>query len=64
MKRISEVVEDRLRFEKKKINKFQKSRKILARVRTAPKRIFETFCTQETPRCFCMNATLTTIYLI
>jgi hypothetical protein len=62
MERISEVLEDRLRFEKK--YKFQKSRKILARVWTAPKRICETFCTQETPRCFCMNATLTTFYLI
>jgi hypothetical protein len=31
---------------------------------TAPKRIFETFCTQEAPRCIGMNATLTTLYLI
>jgi hypothetical protein len=37
----------------------RKIRKILGRVRTAPKRIFETFCTQETPGCIGMNATLT-----
>jgi hypothetical protein len=28
-------------------NKFQKIWKILGRIWTAPKRIFETFCTQE-----------------
>jgi hypothetical protein len=38
----------------------RKIRKILGRIWTAPKRIFETFCTQETPRCIGMNATLTT----
>jgi hypothetical protein len=38
--------------------------KILGRVWSAPKCIFETFCTQEAPRCIGMNATLTTIYLI
>jgi hypothetical protein len=37
---------------------------ILERVRTAPKCIFETFCTQEAPRCIGMNATHKTIYLI
>jgi hypothetical protein len=37
----------------------RKIRKILGRVRTIPKRIFETFCTQEAPRCIGMNATLT-----
>jgi hypothetical protein len=42
----------------------EKSGKILGRVRTATKRIFETFCTQETLRCIGMNATLTTFYLI
>jgi galactose-1-phosphate uridylyltransferase len=42
----------------------RKVRKILGRIWTAPKRIFETFCTQETPRCISMNATLTTFYLI
>jgi hypothetical protein len=41
-----------------------KVRKILGRVWTAPKRFFETFCTQEAPRCIGMNATLTTFYLI
>jgi hypothetical protein len=42
----------------------RKIRKILGRVWTAPKRIFETFCTQEAPKCIGMNATLTTIHLI
>jgi hypothetical protein len=42
----------------------RKIQKILGRVWTAPKRIFETFSTQETPRCIGMNATLTTFYLI
>jgi hypothetical protein len=41
----------------------RKIRKILGRIWTAPKCIFETFCTQEAPRCIGMNATLTTIYL-
>jgi hypothetical protein len=36
----------------------RKIRKILERVWTAPKRIFETFSTQEAPRCIGMNATL------
>jgi hypothetical protein len=36
----------------------RKIRKILERVWTAPKRIFETFSTQEAPRCIDMNATL------
>jgi hypothetical protein len=42
----------------------RKVRKILERIWTAPKRIFETFCTQEAPRCIGMNATLMTFYLI
>jgi hypothetical protein len=42
----------------------RKVRQILGRIWTAPKRIFETFRTQEEPRCIGMNATLTTIYLI
>jgi hypothetical protein len=42
----------------------KKVRKILRRIWTALKRIFETFCTQEAPRCIDMNAKLTTIYLI
>jgi hypothetical protein len=41
-----------------------KVRKILGTIWTTPKRIFETFCTQEAPRCIAMNATLTTFYLI
>jgi hypothetical protein len=42
-------------------DKFQKkSGKFLGKIWTAPKRIFETFCTQETPRCIGMYATLTT----
>jgi hypothetical protein len=35
----------------------RKIRKILGRVWTAPKRIFETLSTQESPRCIGMNAT-------
>jgi hypothetical protein len=42
----------------------RKIRKILGRVWTAPKRIFETLSTQESPRCIGMNATLTTFYLL
>jgi hypothetical protein len=42
----------------------RKIRKILGRVWSAPKRIFETFCTQEAPRCIDMNATHITIYLL
>jgi hypothetical protein len=42
----------------------RKVQKILGRIWIAPERIFEIFCTQETPRCINMNATLTTIYLI
>jgi hypothetical protein len=42
----------------------RKVQKIFGRIWTAPKRICETFCTQETPRCIGMNATLTTISLI
>jgi hypothetical protein len=41
----------------------RKIQKILGRIWTAPKRIFETFCTQEAPRCIGMNATHITIYL-
>jgi hypothetical protein len=42
----------------------RKVRQILGRVWTTRRRIFETFCTQEAPRCIVMNATLTTFYLI
>jgi hypothetical protein len=42
----------------------RKIRKNLGRVRTAPKRIFETFCTQEALDAIGMNATLITFYLI
>jgi hypothetical protein len=38
---------------------FRKIRKILGRIWSIPRRIFETFCTQEAPRCIGMNATLT-----
>jgi hypothetical protein len=38
--------------------------KIFGRVRTTPRRIFETFSTQEAPRCIGMNETLTTFYLL
>jgi hypothetical protein len=44
--------------------KSEKVRKILGWIWTAPKRIFETFCIQEAPRCIGMNATLPTFYLI
>jgi hypothetical protein len=37
----------------------RKVRKILGRIWTAPNRTFETFYTQEAPRCIGMNATLT-----
>jgi hypothetical protein len=42
----------------------RKIQKILRRIWTAPKRVFETLSTQEAPRCISMNATLTTFYLI
>jgi hypothetical protein len=42
----------------------RKIQKILGRVLTAPKLIFETLSTQEAPRCIGMNATLTTFYLL
>jgi hypothetical protein len=42
----------------------RKIQKILGRVWTAPKRIFETFSTQEALRCIGMSATLTTFYLL
>jgi hypothetical protein len=41
-----------------------KVRKILGRIWTAPKHVFETFRTQEAPRCTGMNATLTTFFLL
>jgi hypothetical protein len=40
---------------------FRKIRKIHGRIWTAPKCIFETFCTQEVPRCIGMTATHMTI---
>jgi hypothetical protein len=43
---------------------YRKIRKILGRVRTTPRCIFETISTQEAPRCIGMNATLTTFYLL
>jgi hypothetical protein len=42
----------------------RKFRKILERIRIAPKHVFETLSTQEAPRCIGMNATHKTIYLI
>jgi hypothetical protein len=42
----------------------RKIQKILGRIWTAPKRLFETLSTQEAPRCIGMNATLTTFYLL
>jgi hypothetical protein len=42
----------------------RKTQKILGRIWTPPKRIFETLSTQEAPRCISMNATLTTFYLL
>jgi hypothetical protein len=40
----------------------RKIQKILGRVWTTPKRIFEIFCTQKAPRCISMNATLSTLF--
>jgi hypothetical protein len=42
----------------------RKIQKILGRIWTAPKRLFETLSTHEAPRCIGMNATLTTFYLL
>jgi hypothetical protein len=42
----------------------RKIRKILGRIWTSLKCIFETLSTQEAPRCIGMNATLTTFYLL
>jgi hypothetical protein len=42
----------------------RKTRKILVWIWTAPKCLFETFCTQEAQRCIDMNATLITFYLL
>jgi hypothetical protein len=59
MKKILEPSNEKIAQRKMRINS-RKVRKILGRILTAPKRIFETFCTQEAPRCIGMNATLTT----
>jgi hypothetical protein len=40
----------------------RKIRKIPGRVWTTPKHIFETFCTQEAPRCIGINATLNHLF--
>jgi hypothetical protein len=56
-KKIYSLLINRYSLRKMRINS-RKIRKILKRVRTPPKRIFETFCTQEAPRCIGMNATL------
>jgi hypothetical protein len=40
----------------------RKIQKILGRIWTAPKRVFETFSTQEAPRCIGMNATLNFLF--
>jgi hypothetical protein len=53
-----EIAQGKMRINSRKIWKN------LRRIWTAPKRIFETFCTQEAPRCIGMNATHKTIYLI
>jgi hypothetical protein len=45
-------------------NKSQKNLENSRKDLTTTKRIFETFCTQEAPRCIGMSATLTTFYLI
>jgi hypothetical protein len=42
----------------------RKIQKILGRIWTALKCIFDTLSTQEAPRCIGMNATLTTFYLL
>jgi hypothetical protein len=40
----------------------RKIQKILGRIWTAPKHVFETFSTQEAPRCIGMNATLNFLF--
>jgi hypothetical protein len=59
MKKILEPSVNRISSGKIRI-KTKKIWKILGKIWTAPKRIFETFSTQEAPRCIGMNATLTT----
>jgi hypothetical protein len=59
-KRFLSLIINRNSSRKMRINS-RKVRKILGRIWIAPKSIFETFCTQETPRCISMNATLTTL---
>jgi hypothetical protein len=56
MEKILELLINRKSSRKIRISS-RKIRKILRRVWTTPKRIFETFCTQEAPRCIDMNAT-------
>jgi hypothetical protein len=63
MKRILEPSINRKCSGKMRIN-FRKIQKILGRFWTAPKRTFETFYTQDAPRCIGMSATLTTFYLL
>jgi hypothetical protein len=41
---------------------FRKIQKILGRIWTAPKRVFEILSTQEAPRCIGMNATLNFLF--
>jgi hypothetical protein len=63
MKKNQSLLINRNSSRKGKINS-RKAQKIRGRIWTALTRIFETFCTQEAPRCISMNATLTTLYLI
>jgi hypothetical protein len=63
MKKILEPSNKYNKLRKMRINS-RKIRKILGRVWLAPRRIFETFCTQEALRCIGMNVTLSNIYLI
>jgi hypothetical protein len=56
MKKILEPSINRISLGKIRINT-RKIWKILGKIWTAPKRIFETFCAQEALRCIGMNAT-------
>jgi hypothetical protein len=62
-KKFMSLLINRISSEKMRINS-RKIQKILGRIWTAPKRIFETLSTQEAPRCIGINATLTTFYLL
>jgi hypothetical protein len=53
-----EIAQRKMRINSRKV------RKILGRIWTTPKRVFEAFCTHEKPRCIHMNATLTSNHFL